>query len=318
MQQRYLGRTGMRVSSLGLGTLTWGRDTDETEATRMVKSFVEAGGNLIDTCPTYGDGRALGVLSQILRTTVQREELMLVSKGGFSYRDGEHANSRAAINATIDATLKQLGTDYLDVFLLQAWDPHTALEETIAALDAALRNGKVCAVGVSNHGAWDTAQILYCARQAGVQIALVENEYSLLQREAERDLQTAVEREQLGFVAWSALARGVLTGKYRHSTPPDSRAASPLLSDFVSPYLTAPYAPMVEAVVTAAQGMGVSPQAVALAWVLRQPFVTSALVGPRTDTQLEQILDGADFPLPDPLWEALADVTCATINRVDS
>lgn len=306
-----MGNTGLTVSALGLGTLTWGRDTTIAEAEEIWRLFQEAGGNVLDTSPTYGEGQSETTIGELLTSTFDRNQTVLVTKGG--YRETSEglafSNSRNALLQSIDRSLNRLQTDYIDVFLLQRYDRDTPIEETLATLDMALRSGRIRYFGVSNLSAWQTAEIYYLSRQLSSPLAVVEAEYSLLQRGVERELLPALQTHSIGFMAWSALARGVLTGKYRHSTPADSRAASPQLAAFVAPYLSDQAAKVVEAVFATAQGLDVTAIDVALSWLTGQDRVHSALVGPRTAHQMKQILDGIDFQLPPPLVDALTDVS---------
>ncbi|EEH64069.1 oxidoreductase, aldo/keto reductase family protein [Gleimia coleocanis DSM 15436] len=312
MQQRFLGSTGLPVSSLGLGTLTWGRDTSLDEARQIWRVFNEFGGNLLDTSPTYGEGQAESVIGSLLASDFSREETILVSKGGFYSAEGalRAGNHRNAVLNSLDRTLKALGTDYLDVYLLSRPDVDTPLEESLAAVDVALRSGRIRYFGISNFSTWDTATALAYSRSAmSAPLAVVEGEYSLLNRQAELELLPALEANNVGFIAWSGLARGVLTGKYRHSTPSDSRGASPTLAGFVQPYLGADSVPVVEALMTAAKGLELAPWDVALAWLQAQPGVTSALVGPRTEIQAQQLFSGADLTVPGLILQALDEVS---------
>lgn len=309
-----MGNTGLSVSSLGLGTLTWGRDTTITEAEAIWKAYRDAGGTVIDTSPSYGNGDAECVVGELLSSTVERSDVILMTKGGYVRRGDRQqlSHSRNAILHSIDQSLDRCQTDYIDVFFLQYVDPHTPIEETLSAVELALRSGRVRYVGVSNFSAWDTAEAFYRGAQSGVPIHAVEAEYSLLERGIERELTGALNSRGIGLFAWSALARGVLTGKYRHSTPADSRGASPIFAEFVDPHLTPQSHQIVEAVVAAAEGLDASVIDVALGWLLQQPAVTCGLVGPRTATQMRQILDAIQFELPAPIAQALTEVSQPT------
>ena len=309
MQHRFLGSTGIRVSHLGLGTLTWGRDTSEAEAQDMVRTFLDAGGNVLHTSALFGSGQAQRVLGSIFDSYLDREECVLIAKGGF-LRVADHwqvSNSRTGILASIDHALGELGTDYLDVFILEDYDPRTAVEETLAGLDMALRSGKVRALGIGDFGSWRSAQILTRGEVGGVPIQTMEAPYSLLERGVEEQILGPLHEDGRGFIATSALAGGALTGKYRHGTPPDSRAASPVLAAWVAPYLQPQYQPILEALGRAASGLEVPAYAVALGWLRAQLAVSCAVVGPRTDMQLRQLLEYGDTELPLPLVEALND-----------
>lgn len=319
MEQRRVGRTGLTVSSLGLGTLTWGRDTDEHEAAEQLEAFLEAGGTLVDTAASYGGGRAETVIGGLLGSAVGREDVVLVSKAGTrAHRTADGGRvvdaSRGTLLDTLDASLTRLGTDHLDLWLVQSPDPATPLEETVGALDHAVRTGRARYVGLSNYPGWATAQAatLLGPAVAGVGapgLAAVEVEYSLLQRGVEREVVPAAEALGAGVLAWSPLGRGVLTGKYRHGVPASSRAASPHLRGFVEPYLNDRAHGVVEAVTTAASGLERAPLEVALAWVRDAPGVSAAIVGARSAAQLRGVLAATDLELPAPIRAVLDEVT---------
>lgn len=314
MDERLLGTTGLRVSTLGLGTLTWGRDTDAHEAADLLRTFVDAGGTLVDTAASYGGGGAEELIGSLLGDVVAREDVVLCSKGGIrTGRDGGVVDaSRRTLLANLDASLARLGTDHLDLWLVQAPDPATPVEETVGALEHAVASGRARYVGLSNHPAWQTAWAAALLPPA-TPLAAVEVEYSLLQRGVEREVVPAATALGAGVLAWSPLGRGVLTGKYRHHVPADSRAASAHLAGFVAPYLGREAAPAVEALVTAAAGLDRPPSAVALAWVLGRPAVTSAIVGPRTVAQLREVL-AVDLDLPAAIGAALDEVSAPTLG----
>lgn len=311
MEQRRVGHTGLRVSSLGLGTLTWGRDTDAADATELLTAFLDAGGSLVDTAAHYADGYAEETLGEIMETLGVRRELQLVSKAGVvSDSEGPRVDcSRANLLDSLDASLRALRTDHLDLWLLDRYDATVPVDETLSALDDALRSGRVRYVGVANYPAWALAEVACLLRGRGFALAATEVEYSLLNRRAEREIQPACAHFGCGLIAWSPLARGVLTGKYRSHTPPDSRAATPHLRGFVQPYLDSAYAGTIEAVAAAGEGFSLTPGQVALAWVKDAPGITATLLGARTPAQLRQLLDVADFTLPHQIRTALDDVS---------
>lgn len=314
MEERLLGGTGLRVSSLGLGTMTWGRDTDEHEAAELLRAFTEAGGTLVDTAATYADGVAEEIIGSLLGSVVDRRDVVLCSKAGVRRTaDGPVVDaSRGALLDSLDESLARLGTDHLDLWLVQTPDPRTPMAETVGALRHAVDSGRTRYVGLSNHPGWQTAHAATLLRPAH-ELAAVEVEYSLLQRGVEREVVPAAAGFGVGLLAWSPLGRGVLTGKYRHSIPADSRAASAHLAGFVAPYLEADRQAVVDAVVTAAEGLGSSPSEVALAWVLARPRVGSAIVGPRTTSQLATAL-GTDITLPAEIVDALDEVSAPPVG----
>lgn len=314
MQERFVGRSGLSVSRVGLGTASWGRETDEHEAADILRTFLDAGGTLIDTAASYGAGASESLLGTLL-ADVARQDVVLVSKAGSSVPHGRPGTSRGAMLATLDQTLARLGTDHLDLWLVQGWDPRVPVDETLGALEHAVATGRTRYVGVSNYTGWQTAYAV--ARQASRDLAApvvaTEVEYSLLARQPEREVVPAAEALGFGVLAWSALGRGVLTGKYRYGIPANSRAASDHLTGFVDPYLDEDARLVVEAVCRAAEGLQLTPLEVALAWVRDRPSVASALIGPRTAAQLKAALSAEEVTLPGEIADALDDVSAEAV-----
>jgi aryl-alcohol dehydrogenase-like predicted oxidoreductase len=293
--------------------MTWGRDTDENEAAQQLQYFVEAGGNLIDTAAVYGDGDAERVLGGFIGTLVKRDQLFLASKAGISLKDGSRQinNSRNELISDLGRTLSRLNVEYLDLWQIHTWDKNTPLEETLSALDYATASGKARYVSVCNFNGWQLARSATLQNPIFGKAALIstQNEYSLLNRKVEEEVLPASNALNLGFLAWSPLGRGVLTGKYRSGVPSDSRGASPHFANFVEPYLSERSKQIVEAVCVAADGLGYSPLEVALSWVRDAPGVTSALIGARTGAQMRGILTVEQITLPDQVRQALNEVS---------
>lgn len=318
MEQRHLGRTGLRVSRIGLGTLTWGRDTDEHDAADLVKVFWEAGGTLIDTADVYGDGEAEYLLGRLIERLVPRQDVVLATKAG-SVPDPERRfnGSRGHLLAALDASLQRLNTDHVDLWQVHAFDPGTPLEETLQAVDMAVTSGRARYAGVSNFCGWQLAKAAtwQLASPGGrTRLASTQMEYSLLQRGVEREVLPAALDLGVGLLPSSPLGRGVLTGKYRRTTPPGSRGASEHLAPFVAPYLDDPAARIVDAVTTAADGLAATPLQVALAWVRDRPGVAAPIVGSRNAQQLGAALSVEALSLPDEICQALDDVS-APVHR---
>ncbi|PFG33324.1 aldo/keto reductase [Sanguibacter antarcticus] len=312
MEQRRVGRTGLHVSLLGLGTMSWGLDTDAQDAGEQLRDFCEAGGTFVDTAASYSSGASEEIIGTLLGAVVGRDEVVLCTKGGIRATPSGRVvdASRGGLIGSLDASLKRLGTDHVDLYLVQAPDPHTPLEETVSAMRHIVTSGRARYVGLSNHTAWQTGFAAAMLPAHGdAELAAVEVEHSLLERAIERDVVPAVEALGTGLVAWSALGRGVLTGKYRRSLPADSRGASRHLAGFVEPYLDDRASSIVDAVCTAAHGLGRAPLEVALAWVLERPYVACALVGARTPAQLREALSALDLDLPHAVATALDDVS---------
>ncbi|MDG3015994.1 aldo/keto reductase [Speluncibacter jeojiensis] len=316
MKYAIVGDSGLRVSRVGLGTLTWGRETDGDEAAAQLAGFVEAGGTLVDTSPGYGEGAAQRVLGELLGDVVPRSAVVLSASSGIdngtrgSGQQGLIDCSRRALLGQLDATLRELGTDHLDLWHVAGWDPMTPIDEVAATLESAVLAGKARYVGVRGHLGWQLATLAGAARDfPHCRPVAAQAEYSLLSRDIEHDLLAAADHHRVGVLAAVPLARGVLTGKYRDGVPADSRGASDQLADEVHGYLRGSAVRVVEAVATAADGLGTSPLAVALAWVRDRPGVVSAIVGARDSAQLTGALAAEDLVLPTAIVAALDDVS---------
>lgn len=323
MQQRSVGASGLRVSRLGLGTMTWGRDTDEHEARDQLVAFVGAGGTLLDTAAAYGDGVSEQLVGSLLGDVVARDDVVLATKaglgqrraaggpGGSPSRGATRDTSRRSILASLDGSLRRLGTDHVDLLQVHVWSDGTPLEETLATLDHVVTTGRARYVGISNYTGWQTAQAATWQHAVPGRAPLVSTqvEYSLLNRNVELEVLPAAEALGLGVLTWSPLGRGVLTGKYRTGTPSDSRAATSHLASFVEPYLDERSHGIVESVVKAADGLGWTPAEVALAWVRDRPGIAAPVVGARTAAQLRALLSVEEKALPIEIADALDDVS---------
>ena len=299
MEMRRAGNSGLTLSRLGLGTMTWGRDTDTHEAADQCRAYIEAGGNFLDTSPTFGDGDSERVIGGLIGTLFNRADVVIATKAGVSHPGGVRTvnNSRTTLIAELDKSLSRLETDYVDIWQIQMWDEHTPLEDTLSALDYAYTSGKARHVGVSNFSGWQSARAITIQESNSAKAPIVSNqiEYSLLNRSADEEI--------------LPLGRGVLTGKYRTGIPSDSRAAAPHFVKHVEPYLNEKSTRIVEAVSVAASGLGYSPLEVALAWVRDTPGITSAIVGARTGGQLRGILKSEEISLPDIVRSVLDEIS---------
>jgi len=313
MQQRFVGQSGLKVSRLALGTLNWGQGTDEFEAKDQLTSFVSAGGTLVDTAAGYADGRAEEMLGELLAGTVPRSDVVIATKAGISRARGtrEVDVSRRALLSTLDASLRRLGVDSVDLWQVHTWSDDVPWEETLAALDHAVSSGRAAYVGVSNYAGWQTAQAQAWQRAVPGRTALVSNqvEYSLLNRRIEQETVPAALAAGMSILPWSPLGRGVLTGKYRSGTPNDSRAASSHFANYVGAYLDDRSARIVESVSRAADGLGLTPLEVSLAWVRDRPGVAAPILGARTAAQLKSSLAVEEVALPAEIMAALDDVS---------
>ncbi|WP_016697993.1 aldo/keto reductase [Actinoalloteichus spitiensis] len=320
MEHRQLGHSGLRVSRLALGTMGWGEETDTETAAEVLAAFTDAGGTLVDTADVYGDGAAETTLGELLDKVVPRDQVVLATKAVARRQDGPFGGgaSRGALLAALDGSLSRLGVDHVDLWQLHAWDEHTPLPETLAAVDHAVASGRVRYAGLSNYSGWQLATAATTQRHrypfGGTPVISAQVEYSLVERGVEREVVPAAEHHGIGLLAWAPLGRGVLTGKYRHATPADSRGASEKMANYVEHHRTDRTTRIVQAVSTAAEGLGVSPLEVALAWVRDRPGVTAPVVGARTRHQLTTSLNAEKLDLPLAIRGALDDVSSPTLG----
>lgn len=313
MEMRRAGNSGLNLARLGLGTMTWGRDTDEIEAADQCRAYLDAGGNFLDTAATYGDGDSERVIGGLIGTLFVRDEVIIATKAGLIFSEGTKRvdATRQTLIADLDKSLQRLGTDFIDIWQVHAWDIATPLDETLSALDYAYTTGRARYVGISNYSGWQLARAATKQQSNSMKAPLVtiQSEYSLLNRSAELEILDAAQECGLGFIAWAPLAGGVLTGKYRKGIPSDSRGAAPHFAKHIEPFLDDRSAQIVEAVAVAAKGLGYSPLEVALSWVRDAPGVTTSLIGARTGAQLRGVLKSEEISLPVIVRSALDDVS---------
>jgi aryl-alcohol dehydrogenase-like predicted oxidoreductase len=309
--RRRLGSSGLTITPLALGTMLWGNSVDRHEAADHLRAFVEAGGNLVDTAYGYGGGDAETILGGLLGDAVPRDDVVVCTKAGVSRASGARRVdvSRRGLMAQLDASLRRLQADHVDVWLVHTWSDEVPLGETLSALEWASGSGRARYVGISNYSGWQTARAFSLLEQARVPLVANEVQYSLLHREPEAEVVPAAGALGLGLLAWSPLGRGVLTGKYRNGIPSGSRAASADFPGFAERFLDEHAAGVVEAVSMAARGLGVSAAEVALAWVRDRTAVAAPVVGARTSSQLRTALKSLDLVLPAEIVAALEDVS---------
>lgn len=297
----------MSVSRLALGTWWWGSVLDEGTCRDLFGEYLAAGGTLVDTAHGYGGGSSEELLGRFVGDLVARDEITICTKGGAGR--GVVDASRRGLLAHLDASLRRLGTDYVDLWLVHTWSDDVSQEETAGALEFAVTSGRALYVGVSNYSGWQTARAFSLLENARVPLVANQIEYSLVNREVEDELVPAAAALGFGLLAYSPLAGGVLTGKYRSGVPSGSRATMPQFSDFVNDRLDARGIAVADAVGTAATGLGVSATEVALAWVRDRPSVTAPIVGCRTVAQLRTALKSEELELPEEIVAALDEVS---------
>lgn len=290
--------------------MTWGHDTDADEAAEQLDAFHEAGGTLIDTADLHHEGRSEHILGDLLHHQFHRDDLVLATRTAPSSPTGS-PTSRGTLLTALDHSLRRLGTEHIDLWQIPAWDPDVPLDETLDAIDTAVTSGRVRYAGVANHTGWQLATAAQRQRDTPGRAPIIANqtEYSLLERRPEHDIAPAAHHHGTGILAWAPLGRGVLTGKYRNSTPPDSRGASRHLAAYVDHHRTDRATRITQALVTAAEGLNAAPAHVALAWIRDRPAVTAPIIGARTAPQLKTLLAAEDITLPPAIRAALDDIS---------
>ena len=307
MEHRLLGRSGCAVSTLALGTMTFGTETDEDGSGAQLDAFVASGGNLIDTADVYSDGASEEIVGSWLAAAAPdvRDSVVLATKGRFP--TGEAANdlglSRRHLHRAVDESLRRLGVDCIDLYQVHAWDPLTPLDETLRALDDMVRAGKIRYVGLSNYTGWQVQKAVGLAREHSLEAPVtLQPQYNLLVREVEWEIVPACLDAGLGLLPWSPLGGGWLTGKYqRDSAPVGATRLGENPDRGVEAYSRRSTQErtwdVVDAVRAVAHERGLSMAQVALAWLVDRPAVTSVILGARTLEQLEDNLAAADVHL---------------------
>jgi aryl-alcohol dehydrogenase-like predicted oxidoreductase len=306
MEYRTLGSSGTVVSTLCLGTMTFGSESDEKVAHEQLDRFLAQGGNFLDTADVYSDGESEKIIGRWLEArSGVRDQVVLATKARFARGGGpnEVGLSRVSLARALDGSLRRLGVDTIDLYQAHAWDPLTPIEETLAFFDDAVRSGKVQYVGVSNFIGWQLQKAVLLTRHLGLApIVTLQPQYNLLQRGVEFELTQVCVNERIGILPWSPLGGGWLTGKYQRNVPPMGRTR---LGEDPERGMEA-YGRrnpdertwrVIDAVRSVAEARGASMAQVALAWLVDRPAVTSVILGARTLEQLDDNLGAAGLHL---------------------
>ena len=320
MKYRYLGRSGLLVSRLCLGTMTFGMKNwgcDRQTSSAIIRRFVEAGGNFLDTADMYSSGLSEEIVGKALQD-YDRDDLVVATKCWFRMKDSPNAkgSSRKHLCEALEASLRRLGTDYVDLFQLHGPDPFTPLEETMATLDVLVRSGKVRYVGCSNFFAWQIVKANGIARElGGTRLISGQHLYNLLKRDIEVEILPACADQGMGMMCWSPLASGMLTGKYKQTQDPPKECRVGMRPDIDVPrYWNDASFRVIDAVVAAAKETDRTPAQVALAWPLCDRRVNSVIVGARTLEQLDANLVVGDWDLPAELCRRIESVAPPAIG----
>ncbi len=302
MEYVTLGRSGLVVSRLCLGTMTFGREADEAASRAMVDRFLEVGGTFVDTANVYGHGISEEITGRAIAD--RRDEIVLATKARFAIGQGRNdaGLSRRHVIAACDASLRRLGTDWIDLYQLHMWDELTPIEETLSALTDLVRQGKARYVGVSNFAGWHLMRAEMAAALHGYErFVSLQPQYSLIERRLEHEIGPAAQALVLGLIPWGPLAQGLLTGKYDRSGPPAGTRIAEAEANWVEAWERRNEERnwrIVDAAREVADEAGRPMSQVALNWLLAQPGVAAPIVGARRVEQLEQNLGAVDWRLP--------------------
>jgi aryl-alcohol dehydrogenase-like predicted oxidoreductase len=308
MDSHFLGRTGLRVSELCLGTMTFGGGTDESTAHRILDSFVEAGGTFVDTADTYSSGVSEEMIGSWLKSK-DRDELVIATKVYGEAAPGlpVRGAGRKHVMAAVDASLRRLGTDFIDLYQIHVWDDATPLEETLTTLDTLVSSGKVRFIGASNLAGWQLQKAIDLSRHRGLEpYVSLQPLYNLLDRDAEFELIPVAQNEGLGVIAWSPLAGGWLSGKYTKELggpPAGSRSSE---ADWESRSSDRTWR-VIETLLAIAEETGRTAAQVALRWVMQRPGLTAPIIGVRTPEQLADNLGATGWALDDEQMRRLTE-----------
>lgn len=316
MNQRYLGRTGLKVSELCLGAMTFGREAKEEVSYQMLDHFVEAGGNFIDTADVYSHGISETLLGKWLKGK-NRDDFVIASKVRFSMGDGPNdiGLSRKHIISGVEASLRRLDSDYIDLYQIHAWDPGTPLVETLETLNSLVQSGKVRYIGASNVAGWQLQKAIDISKEMGWEpFSCLQPLYNLLDRSIEWELIPVCLNEGVGIIPWSPLRGGWLSGKYRRDMegPPQGtrvdQASKEGWSESWDAYNNKHTWEVIDVLLAVAEETGKTPAQVSLNWLLNRPGVTAPIIGVRTMSHLEDNLGATRWTLSE---EQMARLTAA-------
>ncbi len=305
MEYRSLGRTGVKVSPLCLGCMTFGAKTEPEDAYRIVDRALDAGINFIDTANVYSHGRSEEVTGEALKRSGQRDKVVLATKVHGVMDEGDpnaQGNSRRHIIAQCEASLRRLQTDHIDLYQIHRPQPDIPIDETLQALDDLIRKGYVRYAGTSTYAAWQLVEALWIAKELGLNRFVCEQPpYNLLDRRIERELLPMAQTYGFGVIPWSPLAGGLLTGKYNRDAPPpaDSRYGDVKEGSPQQKRMTAQGFDVIEGLEPLVSAKGCTMSQFALAWCVQQPGITSPIIGPRTMEQLEDNLKALGVNITD-------------------
>lgn len=307
MKYRLLGSTGVKVSQLCYGTMSFGGDADENTSKSMYAMCRDAGINFFDCANVYQKGVAEEILGRCIKG--HRDEIILSSKAGFSMADEPNCSgaSRKHLRISLEASLKRLNTEYLDIFFIHRFDDSTPLEETLTILDQFVKEGKILYPGASNFAAWQIMKALGISAVKNLtRFKCLQPMYSLLKRQAEVEILPMAESESLGVITYSPLGGGLLSGKYLNSERTEGRLSTNKM--YQSRYRDDRYPEIISDFVALADELSLSPVSLALAWAGHHPAVTAPIIGARNTEQLRSALDSVKIDMTESLRKRISDL----------
>ena len=314
MKYKKLGNSGLYISELVLGTMTFGDGTDESECAEIFHRALDAGMNLIDTADLYANGHTEEILRPLIAP--HRDEILVATKGFFPLDDNPNhrGSSRLHLTKAIEDSLRRLGTDYIDIYYLHRFDDHVPLEETLYTMDDAIRAGKIRYLGFSNFAAWQIEKALGMQERLHLNRAVVlQPQYSLIKRQAESEILPCAKAEGLGVMSYSPLAAGLLTGKYLSGN--EGRLATNY--KYQMRFSEREIPEYVQGFVAVAQEFGLNPASLAIAWVMANPAITAPIIGARKMAHLEAALGATQIEMHSELYSRISSCTPAPANATD-
>lgn len=306
MNYRLLGKSGLAVSELCLGTMTFGNSTSESDSIEMIHRFLDRGGNFLDTANVYVNGRSEEIVGKAIQH--KRSDVVLATKVRMKTSPGINGAglSRKHVMDEIDASLKRLGTDYIDLYQVHAWDHATPIEETLRTLDDLVTSGKVRYIGCSNFFAWQLMKSLACSDvNRYVRFVSLQPQYSLVSRQMDREMMPLCLEEKVGVIPWAPLGGGFLTGRYGREEPTEGRlTAKAGESSWVYRNSERNFY-ILDALLEVSRQVGKTPAQTALNWLLGKEGITSPIFGASTLEQFEDNVGACGWELPHELWEKL-------------
>ena len=310
MQYRLLGRSGLAVSELCLGTMTFGNTTSESDSMDMIHRFLDRGGNFLDTANVYVSGRSEEIVGKAIQD--RRSEVVLATKVRFA--TSSHPNgvgvSRKHIMDGVEASLKRLQTDYIDLYQVHVWDHATPIEETLRALDDLVTSGKVRYIGCSNFFAWQLMKSLATSDwNRYVRFISIQPQYSLVSREMDREMLSLCLEENVGVIPWAPLGGGFLTGRYSREEPTSGRLTTKLGESSWPNRASEQNFAVLNAVLNAAKELEKTPSQIALNWLLQRQGITSPIFGASTLEQFEDNMGSISWTMPESVWNRLDEAS---------